>query len=92
MAMHVAKPTDVHQDVEAEAVTCTEGAKQLVVATAMLRAQCNHFFYLRRAKRGDMAAYLTVRIVAARIEQRSGQLDLKWLGIIQKIDDRRRVR
>ena len=39
MAMHVAEAADVHEDVEAEAVPGAEGAEQLVVASAMLRAE-----------------------------------------------------
>ena len=39
MAMHVAEAADVHEDVEAEAMTGAEGPKEFVVASAMLRAK-----------------------------------------------------
>src|SRR5277367_4315609 len=39
VAVHVAEATNIHKDVEAEAVTCAESPQKLVVASAMLRPQ-----------------------------------------------------
>jgi hypothetical protein len=41
MAVQVAVGADVHQNVEAELLSCTPGAQQLVVGTAMARTQVN---------------------------------------------------
>ena len=87
MAVHVAEAADVHQDVEAEALTGAEAAQELVVASAMLCAEVDQLGYARGAERGDVAAELAVGEVAVRIEERCGQLDLEGLVVVEQVDD-----
>jgi hypothetical protein len=41
--MHIAKSADVHQNVEAELLTGSEGSQHLIVPPAMAQARINDF-------------------------------------------------
>src|ERR1700722_10648924 len=64
--MHIAEPADVHEDVEAEAVSRTEGPQKLIMASAMLRPQSNQLAKLRRGQFSDVAAKLAIGVMAIR--------------------------
>src|SRR5579883_1576311 len=55
MAMHVAKASDVHQDVEAQPMAGREAAQQLIVTAAMLRAERAYLCDARSRQSSDGA-------------------------------------
>src|SRR5437763_12274149 len=79
MAMHVTEAADVHENVKPEPLAAMEGAQQFVVPAAMPNTQINDFIPLGRAERLHPLADLPVGIVAGRVEQGSGDFNLKRL-------------
>ena len=54
MAMHVAEAADIHENVEAQLVAGRKGARQLIMAAAMARAQQQQLLAARRIERSTL--------------------------------------
>ena len=84
--MHVAKAVQVHQNVEAEALPGSEGARQLVVPAAMAEAELYDLIALRCTERGYAPLDLAIRIKAVLVQQRGGEFHLQRLVIVEQIN------
>jgi hypothetical protein len=69
VTVHIAKAADVHEDVESEAVACTEGSEKFVVTPAVPGPQPDEFGKAVGAEGGDVVAELSVGVVAVRIKK-----------------------
>src|ERR1035437_7557565 len=63
VAMHIAEAADVHQNVEAELLTGTVGARNLVVTAAMAQTEIDHLAALRFRKSLYNLANLQIRVI-----------------------------
>ncbi len=79
MAMHVAEAANVHQDVEAHALSGVERTRHLVEASAILHPQGDNLVSLLPAQSLNHAANLPIGMMVVLIKERSGELDLERL-------------
>ena len=94
MAMHVAEAANIHQNVEAQLVAGREGTRQLIMATAMARAEQEQLLAPRRIERSNVVANLAVGIVAGAVEQRGDDFNLDRFALravvrLHQVDERR---
>ena len=86
MAVHIAEAPDVHEDVEAQGGAGTKGAKKLVVAAAMAGAEVDDFGDARGGEGCGEVANLAVGVVAGRVKECGGELDLERFGALDEVD------
>src|SRR5262249_503892 len=77
VAMHVAEPADVHENVKAKALAGLESTWQFVMRPAMAQAQVNDFTALGATEPLHPLLHLAVGMMASGIQQGRRQLDLQ---------------
>jgi hypothetical protein len=87
MAMHIAEPANIHEDVEPQGRTGVKGAKCFVVTAAVPQSKLNHFGDASRGKLGDHVANLAVRVMCGGVEQRRSQLNFEGLRALNQVDE-----
>ena len=85
MPMHVAKPTDVHQNVEPELLSGTEGAQHLVMFTTVSQAKVDDLALHLGTESIELVSNLAIGILTVLVQQRSGELKFQRI-VVEQID------
>ena len=89
VAVHVAEPANVHQDVESELLPRGKSAQHLIVFAAIAQAEINDFPASCIPRRNHRLANLPVRIMTVLVKERRCELNLDFI-LIEQIHQRRR--
>src|SRR5450755_3591718 len=73
VAMHVAEPADVHENVEAELLSAAIRPRDLIEPAAMAQSQVHDLTAPRVGHARDYFANLPVRVMRILIQQRGGE-------------------